>query len=96
MLTLLAEPLFWMLEQAHNIVGNWGWAIIIITFLLKLVFYPLSESSGRSMAKMKVLAPRMKNLQETYKDDREKLGRAMMGSLQAREDQPGRRAVCRS
>jgi len=77
-LTLLAEPLFWMLEQAHNIVGNWGWAIIIITFLLKLVFYPLSESSGRSMAKMKVLAPRMKNLQETYKDDREKLGRAMM------------------
>ena len=78
MLTLLAEPLFWMLEQAHKIVGNWGWAIIIITFLLKLVFYPLSESSGRSMAKMKVLAPRMKNLQETYKDDREKLGRAMM------------------
>ena len=78
MLTLLAEPLFWLLEQAHNIVGNWGWAIVIITFLLKLAFYPLSESSGRSMAKMKVLAPRMKNLQETYKDDREKLGRAMM------------------
>ena len=78
MLTLLAEPLFWLLEQAHNIVGNWGWAIIIITFLLKLIFYPLSESSGRSMAKMRVLAPRMKNLQETYKDDREKLGRAMM------------------
>ncbi|NCW58001.1 MAG: membrane protein insertase YidC, partial [Gammaproteobacteria bacterium] len=77
-LTLLAEPLFWLLEQAHNIVGNWGWAIVIITFLLKLMFYPLSESSGRSMAKMKVLAPRMKNLQETYKDDREKLGRAMM------------------
>ena len=78
MLTLLAEPLFWLLEQAHNIVGNWGWAIIIITFLLKLVFYPLSESSGRSMAKMRLLAPRMKNLQDTYKDDREKLGRAMM------------------
>ena len=77
-LTLLAKPLFWMLQQAHNIVGNWGWAIIIITFLLKLVFYPLSESSGRSMAKMRVLTPRMKNLQETYKDDREKLGRAMM------------------
>ncbi len=77
-LTLLAEPLFWLLEQAHNIVDNWGWAIVIITFLLKLVFYPLSETSGRSMAKMKVLAPRMKNLQETYKDDREKLGRAMM------------------
>jgi len=77
-LTLLAKPLFWLLEQAHMLTTNWGWAIIIITFLLKLVFYPLSESSGKSMAKMRVLAPRMKNLQETYKDDREKLGRAMM------------------
>ena len=78
MLTLLAKPLFWLLEQAHKLTTNWGWAIIIVTFLLKLVFYPLSESSGKSMAKMRVLAPRMKNLQETYKDDREKLGRAMM------------------
>ena len=78
MLTLLAKPLFWLLEQAHQLTSNWGWAIIIITFLLKLIFYPLSESSGKSMAKMRVLGPRMKNLQETYKDDREKLGRAMM------------------
>ncbi len=78
MLTLLAKPLFWLLEQAHKLTSNWGWAIIIVTFLLKLVFYPLSESSGKSMAKMRVLGPRMKNLQETYKDDREKLGRAMM------------------
>ena len=77
-LTLLAKPLFWLLEQAHNLVGNWGWAIVLITLLLKLVFYPLSEASGKSMARMRVLAPRMKNLQETYKDDREKLGRAMM------------------
>lgn len=77
-LTLLAEPLFWLLERAYNIVSNWGWAIILITLVLKLAFYPLSESSGRSMAKMRLLTPRMKNLQETYKDDREKLGRAMM------------------
>ena len=77
-LTLLAKPLFWMLEKAHSIVGNWGWAIVIVTFLLKLVFYPLSESSGKSMARMRVLGPRIKNLQETFKDDREKLGRAMM------------------
>jgi YidC/Oxa1 family membrane protein insertase len=77
-LTLLAKPLFWMLEKAHSIVGNWGWAIVIVTFLLKLVFYPLSESSGKSMAKMRVLGPRIKNLQETFKDDREKLGLAMM------------------
>lgn len=77
-LTLLAEPLFWLLERAYDVVGNWGWAIILITLLLKLVFYPLSESSGKSMAKMRVLGPRIKNLQDTYKDDREKLGRAMM------------------
>ncbi|MBK7251670.1 MAG: membrane protein insertase YidC [Gammaproteobacteria bacterium] len=77
-LTLLAEPLFWLLSKVHGLVGNWGWAIVIVTFLLKLVFYPLSEASGRSMAKMKALSPRIKNLQETHKDDREKLGRAMM------------------
>jgi YidC/Oxa1 family membrane protein insertase len=62
----------------YALCGNWGVAIIVVTFLLKLLFYPLSEASGRSMAKMKTLSPRIKNLQETYKDDKEKLGRAMM------------------
>ena len=66
------------MDWFHSLTGNWGVAIIIVTFLLKLLFYPLSETSGRSMAKMKLLSPRIKNLQETYKDDREKLGRAMM------------------
>jgi YidC/Oxa1 family membrane protein insertase len=78
MLTVLAQPLFSALDWVHSITGNWGLAIIIVTFLLKLLFYPLSETSGRSMAKMKLLSPRIKNLQETYKDDRDKLGRAMM------------------
>jgi YidC/Oxa1 family membrane protein insertase len=78
MLTPLAKPLFLVLEFVHKIFGNWGVAIILTTFLLKLLFYPLSEASGKSMARMKTLGPRMKNLQETYKDDREKLGRAMM------------------
>lgn len=78
MFTLLAKPLFWLLEQANKWVDNWGGAIILITLLLKLLFYPLSEASGKSMARMRVLGPRIKNLQETYKDDREKLGRAMM------------------
>jgi YidC/Oxa1 family membrane protein insertase len=78
MLTVLAQPLFSALEWVHGITGNWGLAIIFVTFLLKLLFYPLSETSGRSMAKMKLLSPRIKNLQETYKDDRDKLGRAMM------------------
>ncbi len=78
MLTILARPLFWLLEKAHSIVGNWGFAIILVTILLKLLFYPLSEASGKSMAKMRTLAPRIKTLQETYKDDRQKLGEAMM------------------
>jgi YidC/Oxa1 family membrane protein insertase len=78
MLTVLAQPLFTALDWVHGVTGNWGLAIIIVTFMLKLLFYPLSETSGRSMAKMKLLSPRIKNLQETYKDDRDKLGRAMM------------------
>jgi YidC/Oxa1 family membrane protein insertase len=77
-LTFLSRPLFWLLDKAHVIFNNWGLAIIAITFLLKLMFYPLSEASGRSMAKMKLVAPKMKQLQETYKDDRQKLGQAMM------------------
>jgi YidC/Oxa1 family membrane protein insertase len=77
-LTILARPLFWLLEQAHAFVHNWGVAIILVTFLLKLLFYPLSEKAGRSMAKMRELTPRMKALQETYKDDRSKLGQATM------------------
>jgi YidC/Oxa1 family membrane protein insertase len=77
-LWFLARPLFVALSWVHSLTGNWGVAIIVVTFLLKLLFYPLSEASGRSMAKMKTLQPRIKNLQETYADDREKLGRAMM------------------
>ena len=77
-LTILSKPLFKVLQWVHNLFGNWGWTIVFVTFLLKLVFYPLSEASGRSMAKMKLLGPRMKQMQETYKDDREKLGKAMM------------------
>jgi YidC/Oxa1 family membrane protein insertase len=77
-LWFLARPLFLALAFVHRLSGNWGVAIIVVTFLLKLLFYPLSEASGRSMARMKTLQPRIKNLQETYADDREKLGRAMM------------------
>jgi YidC/Oxa1 family membrane protein insertase len=77
-LTLLSKPLFWLLDFAHSFVHNWGLAIILVTFLLKLMFYPLSEKAGRSMARMRTLAPRMKILQETYKDDRTKLGQATM------------------
>ena len=77
-LTVLSQPLFWLLEKVHGFVGNWGWSIIIVTLLIKLVFYKLSETSGRSMAKMRTVAPRLKAIQERYKDDREGQGRAMM------------------
>ncbi len=77
-LTILSQPLFWLLEKVHGFIGNWGWAIVIVTFLIKLVFYRLTAASGRSMAKMRNLSPRIKAIQERYKDDREQLGRQMM------------------
>ena len=77
-LKVLAVPIFIFLKWIHAIVGNWGWSIIIVTILIKLVFYRLTAMSGRSMAKMRKLAPRMKTLQERYKDDRPALSQAMM------------------
>jgi len=77
-LAILAQPLFWILQQVHKIVGNWGWTIILVTFMIKLAFYKLTETSGRSMAKMRKLQPRLKTLQERYKDDRQALSQHMM------------------
>jgi YidC/Oxa1 family membrane protein insertase len=77
-LYILAAPLFWVLKWIHGAVGNWGWAIILLTVLIKLVFYPLNAKAGRSMAQMKVLAPKMEKLKELYGDDRQKLNQAMM------------------
>jgi YidC/Oxa1 family membrane protein insertase len=78
MLTVLAKPLFLLLSWVEGGVQNWGWAIVLVTLLIKLMFYPLTAASGKSMAKMRELAPRMKQLQERYKDDRQKLSQAMM------------------
>jgi YidC/Oxa1 family membrane protein insertase len=77
-LTFLAKPLFWIMDQINRLLGNWGFTIIAITILIKLVFYRLSESSYRSMAKMKKLAPRLKQMKERYGDDRQKMNQAMM------------------
>ena len=77
-LTILSQPLFWLLSASYNFIGNWGLAIIFVTFLIKLVFYKLTESSGRSMAKLRNLQPRMKSLQDRYKDDKQALSSAMM------------------
>lgn len=77
-LTLLAQPLFWLLKYIHGIVGNWGWAIVLLTLLVKLVFYKLSETSYRSMANMRVLQPKLVQLRERYGDDRQRMSQAMM------------------
>jgi YidC/Oxa1 family membrane protein insertase len=76
--TPLAQPLFWLLSTVEGWVKNWGFAIVIVTILIKLAFYKLTAMSGRSMAKMRKIAPRMKALQERYKDDRQGLSQAMM------------------
>lgn len=76
-LTPLAYPIYWSLEKIERLVGNWGWAIIILTFLLKLALYPLSAAGYKSMAKMKKLTPRLQKLKETYGDDRAKLHQSM-------------------
>ncbi len=77
-LTFLSKPLFWLLDMIHSFVGNWGWSIILLTLLIKLVFYKLSETSYKSMARMKKLAPRMKQISERYADDRQRKGQAIM------------------
>ncbi len=87
-LSFLARPLFWLLDKVHGLFGNWGWTIMVATLLLKLLFYPLSEASMRSMARMKALQPRIKALQETYKDQREKLGKATMELYQREKVNP--------
>jgi len=77
-LTVLAYPIFVMLNWLHKLVQNWGTAIILLTVLIKLAFYPLSAASYKSMAKMKKLAPRLESLKQRYGDDRQKLHEAMM------------------
>jgi len=77
-LTIIAEPIFRVLEYIHRVIGNWGWSILVLTLLLKLVTYKLNEISGRSSAKLRLVQPRLKALQERYKDDRTKLSQQMM------------------
>jgi YidC/Oxa1 family membrane protein insertase len=74
----LSRPMFWVLSHIEGWVNNWGVAIVLMTFLIKLAFYKLTAASGRSMAKMRKIAPRMKALQERFKDDRQALSQAMM------------------
>jgi YidC/Oxa1 family membrane protein insertase len=77
-LTVIAAPLFWVLGAIYKLVGNWGWAIIGLTMLLKGIFFPLSAASYKSMAKMRVLTPKLMKLKETYGDDKQRLNQEMM------------------
>ncbi|NYT75851.1 membrane protein insertase YidC [Alcaligenaceae bacterium] len=77
-LTIIAKPVFKIMTWIHSVLGNWGWTIVVLTMLIKLVFYPLSAASYRSMAKMKLVTPRMKALREKFGDDKAKLNSAMM------------------
>ena len=77
-LWLIAEPLFWLLNWIHGFVGNWGWAIIILTLLIKLVFFQLSATSYKSMARMRKLQPRITALRERYAADKQRMNQAMM------------------
>jgi YidC/Oxa1 family membrane protein insertase len=77
-LAIIAWPLFWLLEKFHALSGNWGVAIILLTVMIKLVFFPLSAASYKSMAKMKLVTPRLTKLREMYAHDRNKMNQAMM------------------
>jgi YidC/Oxa1 family membrane protein insertase len=76
--TVIAAPLFWLLKWLYGFVHNWGWAIILLTIIIKSAFYPLNHASARSMAKMKVIAPKLKALQERYANDKQQLQIKMM------------------
>ncbi len=77
-LTIIAKPIHGLLEFLHGIVGNWGWAIVVLTLIIKTLFFPLQAASYRSMARMKAVTPRLTALRERYGDDKAKLNQAMM------------------
>ncbi len=87
-LTIIAQPLFWLLEYIHGVVGNWGWAIVLLTLMVKLVFYHLSAASYRSMANMRKLQPRIVTLRERHGDDRQAMGQAMMALYKTEKINP--------
>ena len=78
-LWMLAKPIFAAMQFIHELVGNWGWSIILLTIGIKVLLYPLSAASLKSMAKMRSLQPKMERLKETYGDDRQKMSQELMG-----------------
>ena len=87
-LTIVAAPIFWCLEVIHKLVGNWGWAIVLLTICIKAIFFPLSAASYKSMAKMRKVTPRMTALRERYGDDKAKLNQEMMSLYKTEKINP--------
>lgn len=87
-LTIVAAPIFWCLDLIHKMVGNWGWAIVILTIFIKLLFFPLSAASYKSMAKMKAVTPRLTALKERFGDDKQKLNVEMMNLYKSEKINP--------
>lgn len=77
-LTFIAKPIFWLLKTIHEYIGNWGWAIIFVTLIIKLLFYKLSAASYRSMANMRKISPKFQAIRDKYGDDRQRMSQAMM------------------
>ena len=76
--TFIAKPMFVLLQFIHDYVGNWGWTIVLVTILIKLVLFPLSHKGMVSMNRLKELSPKVKAIQEKYKDDKQKASMHMM------------------
>ncbi len=87
-LTIIASPLFRVLKWIHNYVSNWGWSIVFLTVLIKLVFYPLSAASYKSMARMRVVAPKLQKLKELYGDDKQRMQQEMMSLYKTEQINP--------
>jgi YidC/Oxa1 family membrane protein insertase len=87
-LTIISEPLFWVMEWLYKLTGNWGWAIILLTVLIKLAFYRLSAASYRSMAGMRKLTPKLTQLKERYGDDKQKFNQEMMNLYRTEKINP--------
>ena len=87
-LTVIAKPIFWLLDKIYSFVGNWGWSIVVLTLIIKLIFYPLTAASYKSMAKMKAVTPRMTKIREQFKDDKAQLNKALMELYQKEKINP--------
>ena len=86
--TIFASPLFWLMTFLNSWIGNWGVSIILLTVLIKLLFFPLSAASYRSMAKMRLVAPKLEKIKQQCGDDRERLNRAMMDLYKSEKINP--------